>query len=47
LGLYETTGLGADFDGEYEKQINQITADDLQAAAQKYFKNYLLIRQEP
>lgn len=46
LGLYENVGLQAAFDDDYEKQIDAITAKDIQKAAQKYLTHYLLIRQE-
>jgi predicted Zn-dependent peptidase len=37
LGIYETVGLGAQFDEQYCGQIKKVTAAQVQAVAKKYF----------
>lgn len=37
LGLYETLGAGYGFDRRYPELIEQVTADDIQRVAKKYF----------
>lgn len=37
LGLYETLGVGYQFDTEYPKLIEQVTAEDIQRVAKTYF----------
>ncbi len=44
LGWYETLGLGTDFDEQFQQQLNAVTIEDAQAAAQRCFvESYLSI----
>jgi zinc protease len=36
LGLYESLGVGYEFDREYPKLVEQVTAADIQRVARKY-----------
>ncbi len=37
MGWYELLGLGMEFDQQFTEHLAQITAAEIQAAAQKYF----------
>jgi zinc protease len=37
FGLYETLGLGIEFDEKFQQHVGQVTAEMAQSAAQKYF----------
>ena len=42
LAWYELLGLGAEFDEEYPKGIEAVTAEQVQQAAQRHFQRYAL-----
>ena len=42
LGWYETLGLGTDFDEQFQAQLNAVTIEDAQAAAQRCFVDQYL-----
>jgi predicted Zn-dependent peptidase len=37
LGLYETLGVGYEYDNQYPQEIQQVTSQEVQQVAQKYF----------
>jgi zinc protease len=44
FGWYETLGLGIEFDNQFQKDVNQVTPDAIQVAANRYLdKPYLCV----
>jgi predicted Zn-dependent peptidase len=47
LAWYEAIGMGYEYDGVYPEQVEQVTAEDVQRVARKYFENLVVARVGP